>query len=218
MKKHGIIWFDCDGVLTDHHSSWAFLHEYFGSGDNKFFAELYRRGVISYLDWMKIDIALMIHAHGKPITRKEVVKALENIGVKREAIDVVKELKEKGFVVGVISSGIDILVKRICNMINCDICLYNELYFIDDILVPGGRDHVPLLEKDRIIEDESRRLGFNLGSVVYVGDSEWDMKVFEKVGLSIAVEPCGNACKHADYTVKDLREIIGIVEKYYGIS
>ncbi len=216
MSKKGIIWFDCDGVLTDHHSSWGFLHEYFGSRDNSFFAELYRKGYISYLDWMKIDIALMIHSYGKPIKKEEVEKALSRIRIREEAVEVVNKLKED-FMIGVISSGVDLLVKRVCKTIGSDICLYNELLFIDDLLIPGGRDNVPLMEKPNIIEDYTRRYGFKLSEAVYVGDSVWDIRVFEKVGLAIAVEPCDEACKYADYVVKNLREIPSIVSRFYRV-
>jgi len=209
-----IVWFDCDGVLTNHPSSWAALHEYFGSRDNRFFAELYRKGYISYLDWMKIDIALMIHSYGKPITRSDVEKALSIIRVKDSAVEVFNTLR-KNYVLGVISSGVDVVVKRVCEALKPDICLYNELVFVDGILIPGGRDNVPLLEKPRIIREVSEEYGFTLDRVVYVGDSVWDAVVFKSVGLSIAVEPCGEACSYATYVVRDLREIPVILEKHY---
>ena len=211
---NGIVWFDCDGVLTDHHSSWVYLHEYFGSRDNKFFAELYKKGYISYLDWMKIDIALMIHSYGKPIRRDEIINALNRIGIRENAEEIISELK-KEFIVGVISSGVDLLVKRVCDKVKSDICLYNELLFVDDLLIPGGKDNVPLLEKPRIIREYSRKHGFDLADVVYVGDSEWDIEVFREVGLSIAVKPCGKACEYADYVVEDLSQIPDIIYRFY---
>ncbi len=212
-EMRGLVFFDCDGVLTRDDSSWRVLHEYFGSRDNTYFAQLYKRGIISYLDWMKIDVALMIHSYGKPIRRKEVVKALSSIEVRPEASLVVKELKRRGFYVGVISSGVDLLVKRVCREVGSDICLYNELMFVNDELVPGGKPWVPLHLKPYIIEKTASSLGVGLRDVVYVGDSSWDIQVFEKVGLSIAVEPCGEACSYADHTVKNLWEILGILEK-----
>ncbi len=214
--KH-IIWFDCDGVLTDHPSSWMYLHEYFGSKDNSFFAELYRKGLITYLDWMKIDIALMINSYGKPIRREDVVKALEHIRIRREAIHVVEELRKIGFDIGVISSGVDLLVSKICRAIDSDYCLYNELYFVDDILIPGGKDNVPLENKDQIILDHAKKHGIPVENIVYVGDSIWDIDVFKTVGLSIAVKPCGEACRYADYVVENLSMIPGIVRKHYTV-
>jgi len=215
MVKKGIVWFDCDGVLTDHYSSWVYLHEVFGSRDNSFFAELYRKGYISYLDWMKIDIALMINSYGKPITRMEVEKALEKISVKPEAFSVVNDLRSD-FVIGIISSGVDILVKRVCSVLNSDICLYNELLFIDNILIPGGRDNVPLKDKPRIIKEYSVKHGFNTERIVYVGDSIWDIDVFENVGLSIAIGGKEEVCKYADYCVDDLLELPGIIRSYFN--
>jgi phosphoserine phosphatase len=211
----GLIIFDCDGVLTNHYSSWALLHEYFGSRDNKYFAELYRRGLITYLDWMKIDIALMIHSYGKPITRKEVVDALSKISIDEEAYSVVNDLKRKGFIVGVISSGIDLLVERVCRELGINLCYYNELLFVDDELIPGGKPNVPLKEKPRIIRDVAEKYGFSMDRVAYIGDSVWDIPVFREVGLPIAKHPCGEACGEAKYVVRKLGEIPGIIYRYF---
>lgn len=214
-KKSRIVWFDCDGVLTTCKSSWTYLHEYFGGKDNPFFAQLYKRGYISYLDWMKIDIALMINSYGKPITRQDVVRALSKIATRKEAVEITGMLKRKGFIVGVISSGVDLLIKRVCKEINSDICLYNELTFVDDVLIPGGKPIVPLKEKPRIIEEYSLKYGVDMARVAYIGDSEWDIDVFKQVGLAIAIEPCGEACKYADYTVKSLWEIKDILLTHF---
>ncbi len=209
------MFFDCDGVLTVDESSWVKLHKYFGSIDNSYFAGLYRDGLISYLDWMKIDIALMIQSWGKPIEYSDVVDALESIEVRDKALYTVRLLKQNGFLVGVISSGVDILVKRICRLLGVDICLYNELYFHNGELIPGGRDWVPLLEKPVLIEKISRALGYSLDRVVYVGDSVWDIPVFNIVGLSIAIHPCNRLNSVVDYCVRDLADIPSIVEDYF---
>lgn len=218
IKKNnyfGLVVFDCDGVLTNHHSSWALLHEYFGSKDNRYFAELYRRDLISYLDWMKIDIALMIHSYGKPIHRREVVEALSQIKIVPQAKQVFQKLKNMGFTIGVVSSGVDILVKRACKELGSDFCLYNELLFVDDELIPGGKPNVPLKEKPRIIKQLAEQYGLTMDLVTYIGDSVWDIPVFKEVGLSIAIEPCGNACSEADYSVKNLLDTLKIIENYY---
>ncbi len=209
--RHGIVFLDCDGVLTDNHSSWMKLHEHFGSRDNSFFAELYRRGIISYLDWMKIDIALMINAWGKPITRRDVEEALADIRVREEAIMFTKTLKSMGYTVAVISSGVDLLVKRVCMEIGADICLYNELLFIDDTLVPGGRPWVPLKEKPFIVEKMAAALGARREDTVYVGDSVWDNMVFPHVGIGIAIGGCGERCSNAHYHVDTLSEALDII-------
>lgn len=217
MNKIGIIWFDCDGVLTDQESSWIYLHKYFGSKYNPLFSQMYREGYISYLDWMIIDIALMINSRGELIEKSEIERALSNVKIRNTAHIVIDKLR-KYFIIGVISSGIDILVRRICSEINSDICLYNELHFINNILIPGGKANVPLKEKPVIIKNYSKKLGFDLSRVVYVGDSEWDIDVFKIVGLPIAIKPCNNACRYAKYVVDDLVEVIDIVHKYFELN
>lgn len=200
--------FDCDGVLTIEKSSWGILHEYFKSRDNRYFADLYSRGLISYLDWMKIDIALMIHSHGKPIKRSEVEEILSKIQIRPSAKRLIVEITKKGHIPVVVSSGVDIAVKRVCRELGIEYCFYNELIFEGDELIPGGIVHVPLGDKVRLIKYISSRLGIGIENTIYIGDSEWDIEVFRVVPVSIAVEPCGEACIHATYIVKDLEEIL----------
>jgi phosphoserine phosphatase len=208
-----LVVFDCDGVLTSVKSSWGLLHEYFGSGDNKYFAELYRRGLISYLDWMIIDIALMIQRRGAPIKRRDVEEALRSVEIRRDAFTAITELKRRGHKLAVVSSGVDVLVRRVCRELDIDTCLYNELVFVDDELVPGGIPRVPLLEKPTIIRKLAHDLGFNIEDVVYVGDSSWDIDVFKAVPVSIALTPCEEECKYAKYTVSSLVEIVDLLDR-----
>lgn len=204
--------FDCDGVLTENKSSWEALHEYFGSEDNRYFADLYRRGLITYLDWMKIDIALMINSWKKPILKSDVIKALSGIKLKPSAIKVINELKKRGFLLAVVSSGVDLVVKKICEDLNVNLCFYNELVFVNDELIPGGIDRVPLKEKPKIVRNIAEETGMGLANTAYVGDSEWDIDVFKVVNVPIAIEPCDEACRHAKYVVKDLEELLDIPE------
>ena len=209
MKK--IIFFDCDGVLTIDGSSWLVLHRYFGSIDNSYFAELYDKGLITYLDWMKIDVALMINSWGQRITKRDVIEALKSIRVRNESVEVVKLLKQRGYIIGVISSGIGLLVKRICKEIGADICLYNELLFYNNELIPGGKAWVPLKEKPEIIKYVYRSLGISKENTIYVGDSKWDIPVFNVVGKSIIMEPCSNLCSYADHSISSLYELLEIL-------
>lgn len=207
MQRKLVI-FDCEGVLTEEKSSWGRLHEFFGSKDNKYFANLYWRGLISYLDWMKIDVALMIHSYGRSIKRIDVERALADIKPRRSARQLIDYIKQRGHLPAVVSSGVDIAVKRICRELGIDICLSNELVFVDDELIPGGVENVPLKEKKNIIVKLAEEYRVGLENTIYVGDTEWDIEVFKIVSISIAVEPCGIACKHANYVVRDLAEII----------
>jgi len=206
-----LVIFDCDGVLTTAESSWSVLHEYFGSRDNKYFAELYKRGLISYLDWMIIDIALMIHSRGAPITRSDVEEAFANVEIRREAYTVVKELKKKRHIPAVVSSGVDLLVRRVCNELGIELCLFNELLFVNGELVPGGIPRVPLREKPIIVKKLANTLNFNLEDVVYIGDSWWDIEVFKIVPMSIAVKPCGEVCNYTKYVISSLTEILDLL-------
>jgi len=47
--------------------------------------------------------------------------------------------------------------------------------------------------------------------VAYIGDSKWDIPVFKRVGISIAVKPCGVACEHAKFVVDNLEDVLSIL-------
>lgn len=213
--RAGLVVFDCDGVLTERKNSWGVLHEYFGSRDNRIFAEYYRRGLISYTDWMKIDVALMIHSWGRPITRGDVARALGSIAARPEAKEVVSALRQK-YDVAVVSSGVGEVVSRVCAELGIGTCLYNELSYAGDELIPGGVARVPLLEKASIVASLARELGYSMEQVTYIGDDVWDVPVFRAVGNSIAIEPCGDACRAARQVAKSLREVPELVEAYYS--
>jgi phosphoserine phosphatase len=214
VGRRGLVVFDCDGVLTNVKNSWGVLHGYFGSRDNKVFADYYKRGLITYEDWMKIDVALMIHSFGKPIRRVDVERALSQIKVRDEAYEVVAYLKEQ-YVVAVVSAGVEEIVGRVCRELGVDLCFYNELKYVDGELVPGGVARVPLMEKNKVIHQLAERLGFEAGDVTYIGDDVWDIPVFEGVGNSIAVKPCGDACARARWVVEDLRETMPLIDRFY---
>lgn len=209
MQKKLLV-FDCDGVLTYEKSSWRILHEYFGSMDNTYFANLYRRGFISYLDWMKIDIALMIHSMGRPISREDVERALAGIRIRQSAYKTVKEIIARGHIPAIVSSGIDLVVRKICKELGVELCYYNELLYIDNELVPGGVVNVPLKEKIEIIKNIAEKVSIRFKDIIYIGDDEWDIDIFKHVPVSIAIEPCGEACSYATYVVKDLEDILNL--------
>ncbi|MEM0378392.1 MAG: HAD-IB family phosphatase [Thermosphaera sp.] len=206
-----LVIFDCDGVLTENDSSWRVMHEYFGSRDNTYFARLYEKGIITYLDWMKIDIALMIHSFGSPIKRRHVEEAFSKVKLRSEAYKAVQALLSEGFEVAVVSSGVNILVERVCSELGVRDCLYNDLIFVEDELIPGGIARVPLKEKWVVIKELAGSKGYDMSEVAYVGDSKWDIMVFEHVGIPIAVRPCGEACDYAKYIVDNLEEITRIL-------
>ncbi|MEZ0394563.1 MAG: HAD-IB family phosphatase [Desulfurococcaceae archaeon] len=216
MKYRGLVVLDCDGVLVLEKSSWGLLHRAFGSEPPRLFGELYRRGIISYHDWMKIDVALMIYARGGPITREEVESAARAARLREGAREFVERARACGLRVAVVSSGVDAVVRMACEAAGVDECHYNELAYVDGVLVPGGRPNVPPLEKPKIIERLARDLSLDMDMVAYVGDDAWDAHAFSSVGLPVAMEPCGDACGLAKAVARDFEELWMIVSEYFG--
>ena len=98
-----------------------------------------------------------------------------------------------------------------CNELGIELCLFNELLFVNGELVPGGIPRVPLREKPIIVKKLANTLNFNLEDVVYIGDSWWDIEVFKIVPMSIAVKPCGEVCNYTKYVISSLTEILDLL-------
>jgi phosphoserine phosphatase len=198
MKRFKLVVFDVDGTLIKTHS-WRHLHEALGTWDrgSKNLELFFRKG-ISYEEWARLDAALW---RGQPLKRiRQIVKAMPYTEGAREAI---VTLRRKGFKVVLLSAGLSFITERIQREIGVDAALTNELIVKDGYLTGEVKVNVSFNNKDKALL--SILEGFNVGmkECVAVGDDETMVPLFEKVGLSIAFNPCSkNVEEHAKIVVK----------------
>ncbi len=84
-----------------------------------------------------------------------------------------KELKDKGYKVGVVSNKYDSAVKDLCH-----------LYFSDYVTVAvGNRTGVPTKPAPDCVYSAVQELGSDLGNTVFVGDSDVDVHTAHNAGL-----------------------------------
>lgn len=176
-----IVVFDMDGVLVDISSSWSYVHDAFkvGKNDN---LNRYLMGEIDFSELMRRDIRLWGQVHISAIER-----LLGGIRVMKGAKLAVAELRRVGYETAIISAGISILADRLQKTLGIDYSLANGLVVNEKGFLTGeGKEVVPLLGKAAILKRFASEHQTGLDDIAAIGDSKYDIPVFEEVGLSIA--------------------------------
>ncbi|MEB3755757.1 MAG: HAD-IB family phosphatase [Desulfurococcales archaeon] len=211
-----LVLFDVDGVLVDNKSSWQVIHELLGVMEEaEFGARLYLESVIDYLGWMKHDTSLW--AKRKRIHIDELRRAFDRIKVKQEAVEISRVLHRMGFIIGLVSAGIDLLVSRVAKEVGADIWVANKLsYDKRGYLIEGGVPLVPAERKDIVVRRIMGELNVDSSETAFVGDSVWDIPAFLVVGLPIGYGGDERIRPYVKYVIRDLRELPDILAGYNG--
>ncbi len=193
--------FDMDGTLVKLESSWLLIHRAMGTeNDAKINMERYYRGEISYDEWAELDVALWMGRDFTPALRA--VEAVEPVRGAREALTA---LRNAGLAVGVISSGLDLVLRRFESLLEFrfDFAVTNEL-LLDGSTLVGWKVNVPFHSKGDVLLRVIRRLDVPLSEVAVVGDAENDLGMFRlPVGLRVAFNPTSPALeREADVVVR----------------
>lgn len=217
MDKLRLVIFDMDGVLTDIYSSWKYVHNYFNSSNEKS-VEAYLKGQIDDLEFIRRDASLW-KENGRPIKKEKLVEILEYVPLMNGAKKCINFLKEKGIKTAIVSAGLDVLAERVGKELGIDI-IYSNGIKVDEkgYLTNEGILNVKLMYKNEAIIKLAKILGIPLKRIAAVGNSCFDISMFEVCGVSIAFNPSDECTiKSANYKVmkKDLSLILKIFKGYY---
>jgi len=217
IEKLGLVVFDMDGVLTDTYSSWRYVHDFFNTSNEKSVIE-YLKGDFDDEEFIKRDARLW-REKNKPITRDKLSYILDNIPIMNGAKNCINQLSKNNIKTAIVSAGLDILAERVAKTLNIDYYFSNGIkvdnngFLKDEAIVK-----VKLIHKDENIEYLSKQLEISLDSIASVGNSCYDIPMFETSGLGIAFNPEDECViKAADYVIfdKDLSKLIPILKKYF---
>ena len=121
-------------------------------------------------------------------------------------------MKKNGFKTAIISSGISILADRVKNMLGIDYSYANRLSVDHDGWLTGECEEVvELLRKDLILNNLLADQRVDANQCIVIGDTKFDISLFEQAGLSIAFNPKDEDVKKAADLVinhKDLCQIM----------
>ena len=214
MSNIKLVVFDMDGTLLQPRSSWAQIHDHFGT-DNTEMLQLYIDHKITDEEFVKADIKLWNSNSKKTVNEEYINSIMDKIKPLKGAEILIKELHNKNIKTVILSGGIQYLADRWMNKWNMDYALANEL--IDDdkgnltaIINSSGHNKGPMM--DKII----KKYNYKKNQIAAVGDTIVDIPMFDRAGLAIAVNTDDKkVIEKADYHLKgDLRELKNLIIKW----
>ena len=182
--------FDLDGVLVKERSSWAYLHRFFGSYEavrKANYTKLFEEGVISYSDWMRLDLEAIVRAR-KVVYCREVEEAFKFVELAEGVWELINFLRGSNVRVAIVSSGIDVLAARVASILGIEEVHANRIVCDNNgVLAPYGIEVVNPLRKGDVVAGIAAKYGIPLSETMYVGDSLWDCSAFSVVGLPVVL-------------------------------
>lgn len=196
MPRYQLVALDMDGVLVDMRSSWRYIHSCFAT-DNKDIVQAYLRGDIDSREFMERDISLWRQANR---CRADLEEAFEKVAIMPGARECIQALHEHGMETAIVSGGLDILAQRIAAQTGIRHVLANGIHGE----LEGSVVRVLIEDKGKALRDLATQRGVPKERVAAVGNSRYDISMFEVSGLGIAFNPCDQqVVEAADVVIKE---------------
>lgn len=208
-----LVAFDMDGTLTVGDGCWVRIHKHFGTlhiGDRNLSA--YERGEIDYTEFMRLDIGAWLSVKPR-IHIDEIRQVLSDFELRDGARDVVRELRKMGVDVAMITSGIDLIAEKVAKELEINHVFANGIEIDSEGYLTGeGILRVDPQKKGDVLLHLCRLLSIPREQTIAVGDSKYDINFIESAGFGISCGDDEDLSRHADATIRDLREILRYVE------
>lgn len=133
----------------------------------------------------------------KGLNIKQLIDVVEKIPCVGDAVEVVGELKNRGYIVGIISDSYDCIAGHIKNKIGADFCLANELEFSNSVAT--GEVKIPsfflryeksfcnhIICKNNAMLHIANKYNMPLESVVAVGNGVNDICMVKTAGIGVS--------------------------------
>lgn len=199
-----LISFDLEGTLVKSVSGWVELHKRFGTWEKGMkYAELFFSGKIGYVEWAELDASLW-RGH----TRDEILEWANSVEYMDGAEELVEFLKQNGFKISILSSGLMCLAGRVARELSVDYVFANELIFDENGVITGKVNPVvDFKSKGAILRELKEELRPEL--TVAVGDGYNDVSMFREADVAIAIKPHDGV--EGDHNVESLMEVKEII-------
>jgi len=181
--RYKLIIFDIDGTITQHISSWRYIHEKLNLWNAlaKKYQEQFIKGKISYRKFCELDAA-----HWKGMEIKKLEKVFKRIKYSKNVKLVIKKLKKSGFKLAAVSTGLQFITSRVKEELNFDYVMGNRLNARKGKLTGGVTINISHGGKGRIVRSILKRFKVKPSEVIAIGDSEGDIPMVKIAGYSIA--------------------------------
>lgn len=186
--------FDLDGTLTPVDSVWRHIHERLGLWEHEArrHQKAFERGDISYEEFCARDAA-----HWKGMAESDLRLITDDIPYRAGVHECLGILKDQGLVVGVISTGLTLLVERVMNELDLEYAIANRLVARAGILTGEVKVNVEHGRKGEAVDLFCGQFGVDYREVITVGDSDGDISMFEHSGYSVAFNPASERTARA---------------------
>lgn len=215
MEK--LIVFDVDGVLTPTTSSWITVHKGLGKDVVEKCSKLrelfFNSPEMSHEKWAEEDVKLW----GK-VNLEKIKEILDKVPLLKGAKEVCKTLKEKGYLLAIISTGINLLIERVAKELGTNYCICNQLYEKNGKILAKMNVSFDKNPKDKVLKKLMKKLNIKKKNIIVIGDSNDDYPMMELAGFSILFNPNPDSLdlaeKSADVIIKskDLRDILKYIK------
>ena len=178
--------FDLDGTLTPVPSVWQHIHETLGlwQAEARLHQEEFLSGSIDYHEFCVRDAALW---KGMPESKLRAIT--DAIPYRHGARECIEALKGRGLVIGVVSTGLTLLVERVHNELDLAYAIGNRLVARHGLLTGDVKVNVEHGRKGEAVDLFCTQFGVDYREVVAVGDNDGDISMFEHSGYSVAFNP-----------------------------
>jgi phosphoserine phosphatase/predicted alpha/beta hydrolase family esterase len=209
-----VIAFDLDGtLLRGIDFSWTVVWKHLGFSEAVYKGAMrdYRKGKTTYQEWCELACA---HFRAKGLRRSDFANIVSGVTVTNNLQETLATLKASGFVLALISGGIDTFIEeKIPNAAEMfDYICINRIRYDQPSGLISGVDATPFDFEGKTVALEAicKRHGCTLKEAVFVGEGFNDENVITKAGLSIAYPPGETAIEAASISVKedDLSKIL----------
>ena len=213
-RRFDLVAFDVDGTLVNHPDDktvWEVVnHRFTGSDDqNALRWDLYRRGKLSYAEWVALDIASWRDAGA---TREAITGCFGALTLVEGARETLGELKSHGIRLAVISGTLDLLLDTLFPDHPFDEVYTNRIVFDGEGRIAHW--HATPFDMDGkgvALRSIALREAIPLARCAFVGDHANDLAAARVAGFSIAFNPKSVELEAAVSAVvhsRDLRDIL----------
>ncbi len=168
--------FDCDGVLASNGSSWQSIHESFGTENKEMFTRFVNREIDDD-EFMADDVSKWMGERGR-IHKDDIARCYSGVRLMSGAREVVEKLQERGILVAIVSSGVDIFVGMVASMLKVDDWIANGFEWDEDGWMVGPLPSRVLSFEKGIAVEKFRRINDLMPEeIISVGDSGSDISM-----------------------------------------